>query len=554
MNVGRYNNADRESKYELMFLRFFWTFIFICILCVVLPKNIFKFRLIDPIDEGVLRIVREVFLGLVLIYQLLKHYAFKRGYFKRALIRYIDKLLGLFIVSFFITYVGVGLWAFNVILFTILMITLARGTKTGVKTVAYSFLIHVALLFSILGIRDIDRYIFTGHVSATVFFYMTALIFVNIFGTAYNDNKKSEEKEAYLLKKLENNCSQLKKSNKRLAGKVAELFTLQQITKAISSILDIKDLLKYVNDIIIGVMGVPYSTIILYDQNTGKFKVHTTNINNGEELEILNENINSDCLREVLKSGKALIENNLEPEKYSFTKDRGIKSIVCMPLSTKTGKVGVVLVEHKLADVFTEENVNFLDIISQQVGIAIENAQLYQKLQDMAYIDSLTGVYSRDYFNELLKNEFRNAVKGGYKLSLAIYDVDNFKIFNDTYGHLFGDEILKRIAWTIKAYIRKGDIFARFGGEEFVILFPRTDLEEAYEIAERLRVAVANIPLGEISYKQSVTLSFGVSCFDDCATNEIELISTADDALYKAKASGRNCVKKAELLKVYEIS
>jgi len=554
MNVGRYGNADRESKYELMYLRFFWTFILICILCVVLPKNIVKFRLIDPLDEGVLNIVKDIFLGLVLIYQLLKHYAFKRGYFRKTLIRYIDKLLGLFIVSFFITYIGIGFWAFNVTLFTILMITLARGTRIGVKTVVYSFLAHVALLFSILVIRNIDRYMLIGHLSTTVFFYLTSLIFVAICGAAYNDNKKSEEKEAYLLRKLENNCSQLKKSNKKLAGKVAELFTLQQITKAISSILDIKDLLKYVNDIIIGVMGVANSTIILYEQKTGTLKVHTTNIINEEELKILNENINCDSLREVLKSGKPLIENSLEPEKYSFTRDRGIKSMICMPLSTKTGKVGVVLVEHRLADVFTVESVNFLDIISQQVGIAIENAQLYQKLQDMAYIDSLTGVYSRDYFNELLKNEFRNAVKYGYKLSLAIYDVDNFKIFNDTYGHLFGDEILKRIAWTIKAYIRKGDIFARFGGEEFVILFPKTGLEEAYEIAERLRVAVANIPLGEISYKQTVTLSFGVSCFDDCATNEIELISTADDALYKAKAAGRNCVKKAELLRVSEIS
>ena len=241
MGVGRYNNAVRESKYEIMFQRFFWAFIIICILCVVLPENVLKIRLIDPLDEGVLLIGRYIFLVLVIIYQLLKHYALKYGYFKKNLISYLDKLVALFIVSFFIIYIGIGFWAFDVILFVILMTTLASGTRLGLKTAAYSFLVHIALLFSIFVFRDIDRYMFIRHVLTAVLFYLTALLFVAICGNAFNDCKKSEEREAYQLKKLENNYSQLIKSNKKLAGKVAELFTLQQISKAISSILNVKN-------------------------------------------------------------------------------------------------------------------------------------------------------------------------------------------------------------------------------------------------------------------------------------------------------------------------
>lgn len=552
LNVSRYNNADRDSKYEIMFHRFFLVFIFICILFVILPENVLQIRLINPLDEGVLIFVREIFLGLVLVYQLLKHCGLKYGYFKKNWIRYADKLSGLFITSFFITYIGIGFWTFSVILFIILMVTFVSGTRIGVKTAVYSFLVHFAMLFSILIIGDIDKYRLIEHASTAVFFYLTALIFIAICGIAFNDIRKSEEKEAYLLNKLEENCYQLKKANKKLAGKVAEFFTLHQISKAISSIHDIIDLLKYVNDIVIGVMGVAKSTIVLYNEKTNSLKVHTTNIIDADELEILCNNINCEPLHEVLRTGKPLIENNLESEKYAFTKNREIKSMVCIPLCTKTGRVGVVLVEHKYPGAFSLESVNFLDIIGQQVGIAIENAQLYKKLQDMAYIDSLTGVYSREYFNEKLKAEFQNAEKSGYKLSLAIYDVDNFKSFNDTYGHLYGDEILKKIAWTIKGQIRKGDIFARFGGEEFVILFPKTSLEEAAEIAERLRAAVEKIPIGKAGDTHTVTLSFGVSCFDDCVSNEKELIRTADDALYEAKAAGRNCVKKARLKNMNE--
>jgi len=122
-------------------------------------------------------------------------------------------------------------------------------------------------------------------------------------------------------------------------------------------------------------------------------------------------------------------------------------------------------------------------------------------------------------------------------------DIDHFKRFNDTFGHLFGDKVLKHIAHLMKKSLRSGDIIARYGGEEFVILLPRTSVKEAYDKVERLRNIVAKTTIKDELVEASVTVSFGVSSYPEFANTESELLKTADNALYDAKESGRNCVR-----------
>ena len=348
--------------------------------------------------------------------------------------------------------------------------------------------------------------------------------------------------------KLKDANSKLEDTNDMLSVKVAEFYTLQQISQAISSILDIKELLKYLNDVILGVMGVDYSTIILYDEKVDHLKVQTTNISNISEMATLVDNINCEVLLDALNNGQHILENFVDSQQYVFTCGREVNSLICIPLNTKSRKLGLILVEHKYSNTFDEDNLRLLKIIAQQVGIAMENAELYQKMQELARRDGLTGVYNRQHFQERLKSEYSAAMHENYPLSLAIYDIDCFKRFNDTFGHLFGDKVLKSTVEAVSTSLRKNDIIARFGGEEFIVLFPRTSLNEAYEKVEMLRRMIAQHIIKDNLVTASVTVSFGVSCFNECALSENELLKTADDALYEAKAAGRNCTKVAPFL------
>jgi diguanylate cyclase (GGDEF)-like protein len=156
-----------------------------------------------------------------------------------------------------------------------------------------------------------------------------------------------------------------------------------------------------------------------------------------------------------------------------------------------------------------------------------------------AYHDELTGVYNRTKFNELFEYELSKTVRHGYKLSMAIIDIDHFKKFNDTHGHLIGDEVLILLAHKLLSIIRIYDVFARWGGEEFVILFAETSKEEAELICEKLRVAIAQTPH---KIAGNITASFGITEYNKGDTLE-SMFKRCDEALYMAKENGRNMIK-----------
>jgi diguanylate cyclase (GGDEF)-like protein len=307
------------------------------------------------------------------------------------------------------------------------------------------------------------------------------------------------------------------------------------------------ELLKFVNDVIIGVMGVSHSTIALCYGSQNKLKVQVSSIFDKKNLAIVSDYINCDILKPSIEKGSSMIDNDVNEEEYPFTKGRNIKAMICVPLLAKGKALGIVLIEHSLKDAFDSENMRLLEVISQQVSIAIENARLYQQMHDLATLDGLTGAYNRLYFNDKLQEEYNRAQEGGHDLSFIIFDIDHFKKFNDTYGHLFGDLVLKTLSGFIKKTLRKEDVFARYGGEEFVILMPYTSLEQAREKAEDLRIGVSQLSITDRVVTASITISVGVSTYPETAGKPQELISTADDALYEAKRTGRNLVRVAKV-------
>ncbi len=174
-------------------------------------------------------------------------------------------------------------------------------------------------------------------------------------------------------------------------------------------------------------------------------------------------------------------------------------------------------------------------------------ALLNETLHQLSIIDGLTGIINRRHFDNLLKEEWRRHHREKQSLALIMIDIDHFKIFNDSYGHPKGDELLKKVSKTLKEIIKRpSDVIARYGGEEFVVILPKTDLTGAYNIAESMRLAVEKLTI-EVNHKIKpcpVTISLGVASIIP-KNNEIAavLISKADSALYKAKAAGRNQVK-----------
>lgn len=165
--------------------------------------------------------------------------------------------------------------------------------------------------------------------------------------------------------------------------------------------------------------------------------------------------------------------------------------------------------------------------------------EFYKKLSQ---VDSLTGVFNHQYFQEILKAEIERAKKYNRQLSLIMIDVDNFKIYNDKNGHPMGDFVLKKIVWLIKNTVRESDFVARYGGEEFCVILPDTSLAGAAATSERLRNAVlaAQFDNEEILPQKKITISLGIASCPQHALTREELIEKADKALYKAKTSGKN--------------
>jgi diguanylate cyclase (GGDEF)-like protein len=204
-----------------------------------------------------------------------------------------------------------------------------------------------------------------------------------------------------------------------------------------------------------------------------------------------------------------------------------------------------VLLESAKPGAFSDANQDLLARIATSAGLAIAKLQVFEQAQNLATHDGLTGLINHRQFQSALKDEITRAIRYGEPLSLALCDIDFFKKINDTYGHPFGDVVLREIASKLQTNIRQGiDIAARYGGEEFALILVKTDGATAAETIERIRQNLADStytsPHGEDLH---VTMSFGIAVYGTHAKQLDQLISKADKALYRAKENGRNRVE-----------
>ncbi len=204
---------------------------------------------------------------------------------------------------------------------------------------------------------------------------------------------------------------------------------------------------------------------------------------------------------------------------------------------------GILYVESSTAGDFSEEEILLLRTLADLIAGALHNALSFQKAQEQAITDGLTGVKTHRFFMEALSAEWKRSTRAGRAFALVLMDLDRFKFVNDFYGHLEGDLVLKRVGHILETNCRSSDVVARYGGDEFVILMPETNMEHARQLASKLRGWVSADPLLR---EKNISASFGIACFPLHGSSPQELIQVADASMYLSKHQGGNAVSTAD--------
>ncbi|HON05958.1 MAG TPA: sensor domain-containing diguanylate cyclase [Candidatus Ratteibacteria bacterium] len=255
-------------------------------------------------------------------------------------------------------------------------------------------------------------------------------------------------------------------------------------------------------------------------------------------------NLPEETFEEIATQAYPILINNLNSfQRYKFLETTGISSFILVPLKNKKEEtVGVIGVFSKNQRVFTQKDLSLLKLISVPISLIIENAELIEKTKVLSITDPLTHLYNRRHFQFYIEKITEQARKEKFHVSLAMCDIDNFKIYNDRNGHPAGDKLLRDIAEILHQNIKGSDIIARYGGEEFVIIFPNTHKDTAFHISDAIRNKIKDVefPGEEFQPGGDLTISFGIACFPCDADTYEDLIRKADIALYEAKRQGRN--------------
>jgi diguanylate cyclase (GGDEF)-like protein len=220
----------------------------------------------------------------------------------------------------------------------------------------------------------------------------------------------------------------------------------------------------------------------------------------------------------------------------------GMGSIKVFPLMAGERTLGTLVVGSKKKLTIEADGLRMLEVVAMSAAQAVLRAQLFEQMEKMATMDGLTNLYNHRTFQVRLDELLSTSKRYGRQCSLILFDVDHFKGVNDRYGHPVGDEVLRRIGKLLRRLARDSDIPTRYGGEEFALIMPETDLQGAQVIAERIREAVASEIFQTEQGALRVTVSLGVATFPECAKGKAALIEAADQRLYMAKRSGRNCI------------
>lgn len=357
-------------------------------------------------------------------------------------------------------------------------------------------------------------FLFTGSLFSFVAIYMIS------YASKLNRIKQGE---------LKKSMAQLAASYRSLEATQSKLVALTRITKELLLIHEKEKLiLKLINLLNKYLL---YSDIAYFIYEDNKYKLHKLSGFSGLSEERLTELANMESGDEI-RFISCLDKFADEDQK-----------LMLVPVRSEEKLKGLIIIRTQ-PEWFQEEDRDIMGVLADQLGLLLSKIELLEDTHQLAITDGGTNLYNQRYFYSMLEKIYQQSVSNNKPFSVIIFDIDDFKILNDRYGHIFGDKVLEEIACLLKSNIRKNDILARYGGEEFGLILPFTGQELAYKIAERMRKVIEENNFvtsnGEVI---KTTISGGVATYPECMVKDpVELVKMADSALYRSKGEGKNRV------------
>ena len=293
-------------------------------------------------------------------------------------------------------------------------------------------------------------------------------------------------------------------------------------------------------------------SLLLFDSSIGK-ALHAVRYSVDTEMDV---RLNRERLNPaeafnawVVAQGKPLVISDATNDFrfQSAPPASGVSSLVSAPLMAGNEILGLIRMESFFSGAFRQEDARLLSNFADLGTVALEHVALYRQTIELAITDGLTGLYVQRYYKERVRDEVYRAIEHNLPLCLMMIDVDNFKSYNDRYGHLVGDRVLKVVAQVLKETVRTVDLVARYGGEEFSVLLLKTPSMGAKTVAERIRQKVADQDILAGQQSTHITVSIGVTELSQDFKTVETFIDSADQALYRAKAEGKNCVRLSKI-------
>jgi len=335
------------------------------------------------------------------------------------------------------------------------------------------------------------------------------------------------------------------REQKELRERWDQMEFFSDLLKAVASLKDVDSVLLAVLERLAKFLGAKEAFVMLVDEQQGDLYVKQSVAAEGGEPLPIGSRIKwgEGVSGRVALTGKAVLQGP------AVAGQANKPSLMCVPLTIESRCIGCLMLDGRKRNYFGEHDLELTKLIGQEVGLAIERAQLYSRMEELSITDPLTKLSNRRYLEERMTEEMARSQRHQRPLSVTMLDIDHFKSVNDTHGHAMGDSVLKGVAKLIREEARTTDIPARYGGEEFMLVSPDTPAEEAVVLAERLRERIESCAFeGEGENEGTVlhvTISMGVAAAPTDAHDKQALVERADAALYHAKESGRNRVCQA---------
>ncbi|MCK4488979.1 MAG: diguanylate cyclase, partial [Anaerolineales bacterium] len=338
--------------------------------------------------------------------------------------------------------------------------------------------------------------------------------------------------------------------NSSLKNQADRLAVLYEIGKAITSTLEIDDLPDLIYTQLSQIIPCDAYFVSLYLPEDHLLDVRLL-IDQGQRYTPEKVSANEGLSSWIVKNRRPLLiqdlrkEINSLPVKPLMRGDNKLsRSWLGVPMQIDDDLIGLLAVASYQPNVFDEMDQLLLEQIAQQAALSIQNARIHEEVSRQAKLDSLTGVSNHNHLIEQLYEDAESALTTPTSLSLIMLDIDHFKLYNDTYGHVIGDQVLILTVQAIQSHIKKTDTVGRWGGEEFGVILPNTTLSQAKIVADRIRHTLSELPLFNVEGKTipKPTISQGIATLPDHTLDVDELVIIADRALYQAKNKGRDQV------------